>query len=110
MKENLNLLFDLLPAPGTKGYLVLEHLTSGNLQDRGEVMGVDSVIRLSLCSNQEGDNPVPVYELLLNDDETHNPIEAHDRIRTWAAGFMLGARYAGETIGLTIMPTQPIDE
>ena len=23
MKENLNLLFDLLPAPGTKGYLVL---------------------------------------------------------------------------------------
>ncbi|WP_042252159.1 hypothetical protein [Paracoccus sp. PAMC 22219] len=110
MKENLNLLFDLLPAPGTKGYLVLEHLTSGNLQDRGEVMAVESVIRLSLCSNQDGDNPVPVYELLLNDDETHNPIEAHDRIRTWAAGFMLGARYAGETIGLTIMPTQPIDE
>lgn len=108
MKENLNLLFNLLPAPGTKGYLVLEHLTSINLQDRGEVMAADSVIRLSLCANQDGDNPVPVYELLLNDDETHNPIEAHDRIRTWAAGFMLGARYAGETIGLTIKPVQTV--
>ena len=108
MKENLNLLFNLLPAPGTKGYLVLEHLTSVSLQDRGEVTAADSVIRLSLCANQDGDNPVPVYELLLNDDETHNPIEAHDRIRTWAAGFMLGARYAGETIGLTIKPAQTV--
>lgn len=71
-------------------------------------MAADSVIRLSLCANQEGDNPVPVYELLLNDDEIHNPIEAHDRIRTWAAGFMLGARYAGETIGLTIKPVQTV--
>ena len=110
MKENLKLLFDLLPPPGTKGFLVLESLTATELRERGQETEADSVIRLSLCANQEGDNPVPVYELLLNDDETHNPIEAHDRIRNWAAGFMLGARYAGEAIGLTIRPTQAIEE
>ena len=85
-----------------------EHLTPAELQDRGQGSTADSVIRLSLCDTKAGDNPVPVYELLLSEDETHNPIEAHNRIRTWAAGFMMGARYAGETIGLNIMPTQAI--
>lgn len=106
MKENLKLLFDLLPPPGTKGFLVLEHLTATELDDRGQKAASDSVIRLSLCDTKDGENPVAVYELLLSEDETHNPIEAHNRIRTWAAGFMLGAKYAGETIGLVIKSTR----
>lgn len=108
MKENLELLMPVLPHSGTKGFLVLEHLTTAELQERGQEAASDSVIRLSLCDTKDGDNPVPVYELLLSEDETHNPIEAHNRIRTWAAGFMMGARYAGENIGLNIMPTQAI--
>lgn len=108
MKENLKLLFDLLPPPGTKGFLVLEHLTAAELQDRGQETEADSVIRLSLCSTREGGNPAPVYELLLSEDESHNPIEAHNRIRTWAAGFMMGANYAGESIGLVIKSTQGV--
>lgn len=106
MKENLKLLFDLLPTPGTKSFLVLESLTATELRERGQEAEADSVIRLSLCDTKDGQNPVAVYELLLSEDETHNPIEAHNRIRTWAAGFMLGANYAGETIGLAIKPTQ----
>lgn len=108
MRENLMLFMPVLPPSGTKGFLVLEHLTIAELQDRGQEAVSDSVIRLSLCDTKEGDNPVAVYELLLSEDETHNPIEAHNRIRTWAAGFMLGARYAGETIGLNIKPMQTI--
>lgn len=106
MKENLKLPFDLLPPPGTKSFLVLESLTATELRKRGQEAEADSVIRLSLCDTKDGENPVAVYELLLSEDETHNPIEAHNRIRTWAAGFMLGANYAGETIGLAIKPTQ----
>ena len=86
----------LLPPSGTKGFLVLEHLTTAELRKRGQE-AADSVIRLSLCDTKDGDNPVAVYELLLSEDETHNPIEAHNRIRTWAAGFMMGARYAGRS-------------
>lgn len=108
MKENLELLMPVLPPSGTKGFLVLEHLTTAELQDRGQEAVSDSVIRLSLCDTKDGDNPVAVYELLLSEDETHNPIEAHNRIRTWAAGFMMGARYAGENIGLNIMPVRAI--
>lgn len=108
MRENLQLLKPVLPSSGTKGFLVLEHLTTDALQARGQATPADSVIRLSLCDTKDGKNPVPVYELLLSEDETHNPVEAHNRIRTWAAGFMMGARYAGETIGLNIMPTQAI--
>ena len=108
MKENLMLFMPVLPSPGTKSFLVLEHLTAIELEDRGQEAMSDSVIRLSLCDTRDGENPVPVYELLLSEDETHNPIEAHNRIRTWAAGFMLGARYAGETIGLNIKPMQTI--
>lgn len=106
MKENLKLLFDLLPPPGTKSFLVLESLTATELRERGQEPEADSVIRLSLCDTKDGENPIAVYELLLAEDETHNPIEAHNRIRTWAAGFMLGAKYAGQTIGLTIKQTQ----
>ena len=108
MRENLMLFMPVLPPPGTKGFLVLEHLTAIELEDRGQQTMSDSVIRLSLCDTRDGENPVPVYELLLSEDETHNPIEAHNRIRTWAAGFMLGARYAGETMGLNIKPMQTI--
>lgn len=108
MRENLMLFMPVLPPPGTKGFLVLEHLTAIELEDRGQQTMSDSVIRLSFCDTRDGKNPVPVYELLLSEDETHNPIEAHNRIRTWAAGFMLGARYAGETIGLNIKPMQTI--
>lgn len=108
MRENLMLFMPVLPPPGTKGFLVLEHLTAIELEDRGQQTMSDSVIRLSLCDTRDGENPIPVYELLLSEDETHNPIEAHNRIRTWAAGFMLGARYAGETIGLNIKPMQTI--
>ncbi|MBM3603290.1 MAG: hypothetical protein FJX25_00710 [Alphaproteobacteria bacterium] len=108
MKENLTLFMPVLPPPGTKGFLVLEHLTASELEDRGQETMADSVIRLSLCDTRDGENPVPVYELLLSEDETHNPIEAQNRIRTWAAGFMMGARYAGETIGLNIKPMQTI--
>ena len=108
MKENLELLMPALPLSGTKGFLVLEHLTTAQLQDRGQETAADSVIRLSLCDTKDGENPVPVYELLLSEDETHHPIEAHNRIRTWAAGFMMGARYAGETIGMNIMSTRAI--
>ena len=108
MKENLKLLFDLLPPPGTKGFLVLESLTATELRERGQEPEADSVIRLSLCDTKDGENPIAVYELLLSEDETHNPIEAHNRIRTWAAGFMMGARYAGENIGLNIMPRRAI--
>lgn len=108
MKENLMLFMPALPSPGTKGFLVLEHLTATELEDRGQETMADSVIRLSLCDTKDGDNPVPVYELLLSEDETHNPIEAQNRIRTWAAGFMMGARYAGEAIGLNIMPVRAI--
>lgn len=106
MKENLTLFMPVLPPPGTKGFLVLEHLTATELERRGQETMADSVIRLSLCDTKNGGNAVPVYELLLSEDETHNPIEAHNRIRTWAAGFMMGARYAGQIIGLNIMPTQ----
>ena len=108
MRENLMLFMPMLPSPGTKSFLVLEHLTTAELQDRGQEAASDSVIRLSLCDTKDGDNPVAVYELLLSEDETHNPIEAHNRIRTWAAGFMMGARYAGEAIGLNIMPTRTV--
>ena len=108
MRENLMLFMPMLPSPGTKSFLVLEHLTAIELEDRGQQTMSDSVIRLSLCDTRDGEKPVPVYELLLSEDETHNPIEAHNRIRTWAAGFMLGARYAGETIGLNIKPMQTI--
>ena len=106
MKENLMLFMPVLPPSGTKGFLVLEHLTTAQLQDRGQETAADSVIRLSLCDTKDGENPVPVYELLLSEDESHNPIEAHNRIRTWAAGFMMGANYAGESIGLVIKSTQ----
>ena len=108
MKENPEILKPVLPAPGTKGYLVLEHLTSADLRDRGHGTAAESVIRLSLCDTQDGKNPVPVYELLLDDNETHNPVQAYNRIRTWAAGFMLGASYAGQNLGLTIKPMQTI--
>lgn len=108
MRENLMLFMPMLPSPGTKSFLVLEHLTTAELQDRGQEAASDSVIRLSLCDTKDGGNAVPVYELLLSEDETHNPIEAHNRIRTWAAGFMMGARYAGEAIGLNIMPTRAV--
>lgn len=108
MKENLMLFMPVLPSPGTKSFLVLEHLTASELERRGQETMADSVIRLSLCDTKNGHNPVPVYELLLSEDETHNPIEAHNRIRTWAAGFMMGARYAGQAIGLNIMPVRPI--
>jgi len=108
MKENLDLLKPVLPLSGTKGFLVLEHLTTADLQNRGEETAADSVIRLSLCDTKHGENPVPVFELLLSEDETSNPVEAHSCIRTWAAGFMIGARYAGETIGLTIKPVRAI--
>lgn len=107
MRENLSLLESDLPIRGTKSYLVLEHLTSAELMDRGEV-STQGVIRLSLCDTQKGENPVPVYELLLDDDEMHNPVEAHAQIRTWATGFMLGAQYAGETIGMTVKPAQAV--
>ena len=106
MRENLMLFMPVLPPPGTKGFLVLEHLTASELERRGQETMADSVIRLSLCDTKNGGNAVPVYELLLSEDETHNPIEAHNRIRTWAAGFMMGARYAGQIIGLKIMPAQ----
>ena len=106
MKENLKLLFDLLPPPGTKGFLVLESLTATELRERGQETESDSVIRLSLCDTKDGENPIAVYELLLSEDESHSPIEAHNRIRTWAAGFMMGANYAGESIGLVIKSTQ----
>jgi len=108
MKENLMLFMPVLPPSGTKGFLVLEHLTIAELQDRGQEAASDSVIRLSLCDTKDGDNPIPVYELLLSEDETHNPIEAQNRIRTWAAGFMMGARYAGQIIGLNIVPMRAI--
>ena len=108
MKENLMLFMPVPPSPGTKSFLVLEHLTATELEDRGQETMADSVIRLSLCDTKDGENPVPVYELLLSEDETHNPIEAHNRIRTWAAGFMMGALYAGEAIGLNIMPIRAI--
>lgn len=108
MKENLDLLKPVMPVPGTKGYLVLEHLTSADLRDRGQEREAESVIRLSLCESKDGNSLVPVYELLLDDRETDNPVDAHAIIRTWAAGFMLGARYAGLSLGLTIKPTRPI--
>jgi len=95
MRENLMLFMPVLPPPGTKGFLVLEHLTASELERRGQETMADSVIRLSLCDTKNGGNAVPVYELLLSEDETHNPIE-----------IMMGARYAGQIISLNIMRAQ----
>lgn len=78
------------------------------VRPRSSLTAAESVIPFSLCDTKNGENPVSVYELSLYELETHNPIEAHNRIRTWAAGFMLGARYAGETIGLTIKPMHSV--
>ena len=55
MKENLDLLKPVMPVPGTKGYLVLEHLTSADLRDRGQEREAESVIRLSLCESRRVD-------------------------------------------------------
>ena len=104
MRENLCLMAPVLPAPGSKSFLIVEHLTSMELRERGEETDAESIIRLSLCETPNGHNPVPVYELLLDECETPCPIEAQSQIRTWAAGFILGACYAGSTIGLIIKP------
>ena len=36
MRENLMLFMPMLPSPGTKSFLVLEHLTAIELEDRGQ--------------------------------------------------------------------------
>lgn len=106
MKENEDLLVPKLPPPGTKVWLVLKHLTLADLNARGEIAKSDGVMRLSLCDNEDGANPVPVYELLIDADEMKEANEAWRWVSRWASGFIVGARYAGLELGLCLDPPQ----
>lgn len=108
MRENLALNAPVLPEAIQKSYLVVEHLTYSDLLERGENAAADSHLRLSLCDTQDGQNPVTVYELLLDHDAQDDPIAAQNRVGVWAAGFILGARYAGKNLRLTFKPGKPI--
>lgn len=104
MKENFDLLVLDLPAAGTKAWLIVEHLTLKDLNCRGEVPTSDGVVRISLCDTRNGDNPVSVYELMLDADDDPEANEAHAWARCWASGFVVGARYAGVDLGFVIRP------
>lgn len=104
MRENLSVAAVVLPQPTAKEYLIVEHLTYSDLLERGEVAAADSHLRLSLCDDQDGHNPIIVHELLLDHDAQDDPVAAQSRIGIWAAGFILGARYAGMNLKLTFKP------
>jgi len=102
MKENETLLNPLLPAPGSKRFLVVEQLTFADILEHNDAPNPYGVVRVSLCDNRQHENKVPVYELLLEADEATEVKEAFAKASLWASGFMLGARYVGCDLGLTI--------
>lgn len=100
MKENPALNAFVVPDNSDKSYLVVEHLTYSDVLALGETPAADSHLRLSLCDTPNGNNPITVYELLLDEDAQDDPIAAQNRVGVWASGYILGARHAGKNLKL----------
>ncbi len=106
-KENFDLLGKTFEefAPG-KTYIIVEHLDLADLNESGVEATSDGVIRASVCDDEKGTNAIPVYEVLLQNDEQEEARDALDFVSQWASGFLVGARFSGNNLGLKIKPTK----